>query len=1043
MGFFSYAELHCVSNFTFLRGASQPAELVAQAAALKYSAIAITDECSLAGIVRAHEEAKKHAIKLIIGGEIRLIDGPRLVLLATSHKAYSQLSELITIGRRAAEKGEYELRRADLEQGIEQCLALLCPEPKPNSEHAQWLSRIFPNRAWLLIELLGRQGDRTRLNDLLNYAAQHQLKAVAAGDVHMHVKERRLLQDTLTAIRLGSSVQKLGHDLHANGERYLRPLSRLQKIYPPELLEETTRIAELCQFRLDEIRYEYPRELVPADKTATAHLRELTYAGAQQRWPQGMSQKVQSLIEHELQLIAELNYEPYFLTVHDIVRFARSRDILCQGRGSAANSAVCYCLGITEVDPSRMEMLFERFISKERDEPPDIDVDFEHQRREEVIQYIYQKYGRHRAALAATVITYRPRSAFRDVGKALGLDLIQVDRLAKNASWWDGGKIKPERIREAGFDPDTPIIAHVIDLVNTIVGFPRHLSQHVGGFVISQSPLSQLVPIENASMPDRTVIQWDKDDLEALGLMKVDVLALGMLSAIHRALKLVETARGYRLRMQDIPAEDPYVYRMTQKADTVGVFQIESRAQMAMLPRLKPKCFYDLVIEISLVRPGPIQGNMVHPYLRRRQGLEAITYPNPAVYDVLQRTLGIPIFQEQVIKLAMVAAGFTAGEADQLRRAMAAWRRRGTLEPFERRLRDGMVNRGYSEQFAQQVFEQIKGFGEYGFPESHAASFALLVYVSAWLKYYEPAAFTCALLNSLPMGFYGPSQLVQDARRHKVEVLPVDVMTSEVDCTLENMSNDVETVTNTPTIAPTNGKIPRQAALRLGLRMIRSLSKSGAERLVQARRRQSFSSIHDLSTRAALHKNDLEALAAAGALESLSGHRYRARWEVMGLLKDTPLLQGPIQEALPLLLSPSEGQNIVADYHTTGLTLGRHPLALLRENLRQLRVCRSDDIRRMPHGRHVHIAGIVTARQRPGTATGVTFLTLEDEAGVFNVIVWRDIAERQRKELLNSRLLGVYGEVQREGEVIHIIARYLRDYSRSLGQLNTHSRDFH
>ena len=1029
-----------------------------QAAALNYHAIAITDECSLAGVVRAHEEAKKHEIKLIIGSEIRVNDGPCMVLLATNLNGYSNLSELITLGRRSADKGEYALTKSDFESGIPDCLALYLPQKRFNKHHALWVKEIFAERCWIAVELLGSQGDRRRLAHLETFSREHNIPLVAAGDVHMHVAERQLLQDTLTAIQKNTPVNKLGHALYPNGERHLRPLERLKRIYPERLLIETLNIAQRCQFSLDEIRYHYPNEIAPKNKTPAEFLRQTTYEGLARRWPEGASQKVIDIIENELRLIGELEYEPYFLTVYDIVKFARSQNILCQGRGSAANSAVCYCLGITEVDPSRMEVLFERFISKERNEPPDIDVDFEHQRREEVIQYIYTKYGRHRAALAATVITYRPRSAFRDVGKALGLDLVQVDRLAKSASWWDGRAIRTERIREAGFDPDTPLIARVIELVNTIVGFPRHLSQHVGGFIISETPLSRLVPIENASMPGRTVIQWDKDDIEALGLLKIDVLALGMLSAIRRALALVSSYRGKEITMQDIPPEDPQVYRMIQKADTLGVFQIESRAQMAMLPRLKPKCFYDLVVEISLVRPGPIQGNMVHPYLRRRNGEEAITYPNVAVKDVLQRTLGVPIFQEQVIKLAMVAAGFSGGEADQLRRAMAAWRRRGSLEPFEEKLRNGMVSRGYDEQFAKQVFEQIKGFGEYGFPESHAASFALLVYVSAWLKHYEPAAFTCALLNSLPMGFYGPAQLVQDARNHGVEVLPVDVMVSGWDCCLEipetppHAKEDVRRsasvgakIINSPVNRAYRGvpTVNDQPALRLGLRMIHGLSKTGAQRLLETRKLKTFYSVNDLAQRANLDKKDMQALANAGALKPLAGHRYHAQWEVLGTEKDTPLIKEPMQETLPLIQTPSEGQNIIADYQSIGLSLERHPLALLREQLYSMRIRSAEQARQLDHDRFVHVAGIVTARQRPGTASGVTFVTLEDESGMLNVIVWRQLAERQRRELLNARLLGVYGTVQKEGDVVHIIAGRLEDHSRLLGQLATKSRDFH
>ncbi|HUX25701.1 MAG TPA: error-prone DNA polymerase, partial [Burkholderiales bacterium] len=782
----AYAELHCLSNFSFLRGASHPEELVARAHQLGYSALALTDECSFAGVVRAHAAARECGLPLILGSEIQLADGPKLVLLATEREGYGNLSELITRGRRRGVKGRYILEAKDLDQGLPSCLALLLPGAVPDAAQARWLAERFPARAWIAAELLCGANDKARLAALRALGEACGLPLVAAGDVHMHVRSRRRLQDTLTAIRLGKSVAQCGLALYPNAERHLRLRLRLANLYPRELLDETLRIAARCSFSLDCLRYEYPEEIAPPGVTPSDYLRRLTEAGLSRRFPAGAPDKVRALVEHELALIAELAYESYFLTVHDIVSFARERGILCQGRGSAANSAVCYVLGITEVDPARMSMLFERFISRERKEPPDIDVDFEHQRREEVIQYIYAKYGRERAALAATVIRYRPKSAIRDCGKALGLELAQVERLAKSLSWWDRRQNLPERLREAGFDPGNPTIVRLLALADALIGFPRHLSQHVGGFVIARGLLSRLVPIENTAMPDRSVIQWDKDDLDALGLLKVDVLALGMLSAIKRALEFIGTQRGTRFAMSDVPAEDPEVYAMIQQADTVGVFQIESRAQMSMLPRLKPANFYDLVIEVAIVRPGPIQGGMVHPYLRRRQGLDPVSYPSDAVREVLARTLGIPIFQEQVMQLAVVAAGFTPGEADQLRRSMAAWRRKGGLEHFEQRLIQGMGERGYAREFAERIYQQILGFGEYGFPESHSASFALLVYVSAWLKRHHPAAFLAALLNSQPMGFYAPAQLVQDARRHGVEILPVDVLASDWECTLEH-----------------------------------------------------------------------------------------------------------------------------------------------------------------------------------------------------------------------------------------------------------------
>jgi error-prone DNA polymerase len=1020
----AYAELHCVSNFTFLRGASHPEELVQRAAQLGYRALALTDECSLAGVVRAHVAAKAHGIQLIIGAEFKLADSLRLVLLATDRDGYGNLSQLITAARRLAKKGSYRLSCEDFTGGVAGCLALLLPDANTDLEKMRRLARHFEQLCWVVAERLLGSNDREHLARCRSFAAELNISMVAAGDVHMHARRRRALQDTLTAIRLGCSIATAGLALYPNGERHLRPRERLARLYPAEWLAETVLIAERCRFSLDELRYEYPQELVPSGETPASHLRQLTEAGMGERWPEGVPDKVRNLVEHELALIAELRYEPYFLTVHDIVRFARSRGILCQGRGSAANSSVCYCLGITEIDPARMALLFERFISKERNEPPDIDVDFEHERREEVIQYLYTKYGRARAALTATVISYRPKSAMGDVGKALGLDLHQVDRLSKSLAWADGGLVFPERLTEQGFDPDNPLIRRWLILANTLIGFPRHLSQHVGGFVISQGPLSRLVPIENAAMAERTVIQWDKDDLDALGLLKVDVLALGMLSAIHRAIDLVNQCRGKRLTLATIPPEDPAVYHMLQRADTVGVFQIESRAQMAMLPRLKPRSFYDLVIEVALVRPGPIQGQMVHPYLRRRQGLEPVTYPNAAMRGVLSRTLGVPIFQEQVMQVAMVAAGFTAGEADQLRRAMASWRRKGGLEPFQQRLRDGMKERGYDDMFAAQICRQVEGFAEYGFPESHAASFALLVYVSAWLKCHEPAAFTAALLNSQPMGFYAPAQLVQDVRRHGVEVRGVDVQRSEWDCTLERLRG-------------------AQPALRLGLRMVKGVSEAGGRHIVAVRREASFTSVDDLMQRSKLERHDLDCLAAAGALKSLAGHRHLARWEVLATRHHNDLSKDmPIPEGQPLLRHPSEGEDIIADYGHVGLTLGRHPMALLRGHLTKRRFLSSEDLQRVPHGRRVRAAGLVITRQRPGTATGVTFLTLEDEFGTINVVVWSDLAERRRALVLNGRLLGVNGTIEKADGVTHLVAVNLEDHGSLLGRLVTTSRDF-
>jgi error-prone DNA polymerase len=1031
-----YAELHCLSSFTFLRGASHPHELVEQASALGYRALAITDECSVAGVVRAHTAAKTRRLKLLIGAEFRLDCGLKLVVLATSRHGYGRLCRLITRARRAAEKGHYTLTRDDLEAaGLEQCHLLWLPGMQAQTEELRWLAERFPGRVRIAVELLLEGADGMRLETLTRIGAECDVPLIASGDVHMHVRARARLQDALTAIRLNVPIAQAGTRLYANGERYLRERARLARLYPRPLLDATVELAEQCCFSLDELRYEYPHELVPPGETAASHLRALTEAGARWRWPQGVPPGERAAIEHELALIAELGYEPYFLTVHDVVAYARAHGILCQGRGSAANSRVCYCLGVTSVDPQRgAALLFERFISRERNEPPDIDIDFEHERREEVLQYVYKKYGRARAALAATVICYRPRSALRDLGKAFGLTPAQAGRLSSVMQWWDGSGSIPERVREAGLDIDRSLLARLLPLAAELVtfpGFPRHLSQHVGGFVISQGPLEELVPIENAAMPERTVVQWDKDDLNDLGLLKVDLLALGMLTALKRAFVLVNDFRGTHHALGALPAEDSCVYDMICRADTVGVFQIESRAQMAMLPRLKPRCYYDLVIEVAIVRPGPIQGDMVHPYLRRRSGLDAVEYPGAEVRAVLHRTLGVPIFQEQVMQIAIVAAGFSPGEADALRRAMGAWKRTGGLDAFRERLLGGMHDKGYSREFAERIYRQMLGFGDFGFPESHALSFALLVYDSAWLKCHEPAAFTCALLNSQPMGFYAPAQLVRDARAHDVEVRPVDACVSAWDSRLER-------------------RLDGEAALRLGLQLVKSLSKAGAERLIAARSERPFASVADLAARAALDRGDLEALAAAGALAALSGNRHLAFWEVAGAERPLPIATAASgtsagtggAEGRPLLTAPTEGEGIAADYASLGLTLGRHPLALLRARLNALGLLPARALLESGHGARVRTAGIVLMRQRPATAGGVTFLTLEDESGQVNVIVWERIARMQRRPLLESRLLEVHGELQSQEGVTHLIARRLIDRTRLLGTLLTRSRDF-
>ena len=1033
----NYAELHCISNFTFLRGASHPAELVRQAVHLGYTALALTDECSVAGAVRAHVAAVEHGLHLIIGSEFKLTDGQQLVLLARNRNGYRQLVQLITQGRRAAPKGHYQLSLSDIGEGrLSDCLALLPCDPNLTTkddmkerytlltQHADSIKTLMPNCTWLALEQSTSGFDRQHLTALRSIGKQLSLPLVATGNVHMHSRSRQPLQDILTSIRLGTTVDDAGHHLFSNGERHLRSPVLLQRLYPPALLQQSVVISEQCSFSLTELRYQYPQKFISQPLNAAEYLRKLTYAGMQTRWPTGAPESIYQQIAHELSLIEELSYEAYFLTVHDIVNFARHKNILCQGRGSAANSAVCYCLGITEVDPARMNLLFERFISRERNEPPDIDIDFEHERREEVMQYVYRKYGRDHAAMTATVITYRPRSALRDVGNALGLKLAQVNRLAADTGWWEGGTINPRQVRKLGLNPENPPITRLLALVKELVGFPRHLSQHSGGFIISHEPLCDLVPIENAAMAERTVIQWDKNDINTLGLLKVDCLSLGMLSAIHRCFDLIKKHGGNSWTMATIPTEDPVVYDMMGNADTIGVFQIESRAQMAMLPRLRPVCFYDLVIEVAIVRPGPIQGDMVHPYLKRRQGHEAVTYPNDAMRQVLGRTLGIPIFQEQVIKLAVVAAGFTPGEADNLRRAMGAWRRHGDLSDYKEMLVNGMCERGYPESFAKQIYQQILGFGEYGFPEAHAASFALLVYVSAWLKYHQPAAFTCALLNSQPMGFYAPAQLIQDVRRHGVQVKPIDVTVSDWESTLEQ---DKETL-----------------ALRLGLHMINGFSQTGAIRLLNARADRAFRDLQDFAQRTCLNKTDLQALAAANAFIALvRSHRKMAYWEVAGISTPAPILNRTcFNEGTPMIPKATPIDDAHADYASTGLTLGPHPLALIRSTLSELGLSTREELYRQSHGKIAKVAGLVIARQRPASANNVTFVTLEDETGSINLVVWKNIAEQYASILLDASVIGASGKIQRKGDVLHLLTDQLIDLSYLIDNLTIQSRDF-
>ncbi len=1106
----SYAELHSISNFTFLRGASHPAELVAQAARLGYTAIAITDECSLAGVVKAHVKVKAMhqtgcPIKLIIGSEFSLPDKSKFVALVPDKLAYEELSAFISLCRIRSAKGKYQLVLHDLEIHLRHCFIIFFPHSQASLQQEKNNLQTFGNHphVWIGVERLCNGYDESIYQHAYRIATLMNKSMVACGNVHMHCRQRKPLQDTLTAIRKNTSVQLLGKALYSNSEHYLRPIKRLRKLYPESLLKETVAIAKQCHFSLEQLRYQYPKELTPPHLSASQYLRQLVEFGVVQRWAKGISPSIRNQIEKELQIIGELQYEYFFLTVHDLVSFAKGQNILCQGRGSAANSVVCYCLFITEVDPARAELLFERFIAKERKDPPDIDVDFEHQRREEVIQYIYKKYSRERAALAATVITYRTRSAIRDVGKALGFNPQFTEQLAQSLGWWQQHKELRQRLAEVGeeisetvldqseisqtqgkTDRLTPIAELFLQLIDEIIGFPRHLSQHVGGFIISDGPLSRLVPIENANMPGRTVIQWDKEDIEALGLLKVDVLALGMLSAIRKTFDLANLYLDQPLSLSDIPDNDSATYDMLCNGDSIGVFQVESRAQISMLPRLRPRTFYDLVIQVAIVRPGPIQGNMVHPYLRRREGSEPVSYANQAIKNILSRTLGVPIFQEQVLKLAMIAAGFSGGEADQLRRAMASWGKNGDLLQFKGKFINGMLARNYERDFAERVFNQMKGFGSYGFPESHAASFALLVYVSSWLKRHHTTAFYAALINSQPMGFYSPSQLVQDAKRHGIDVRPIDVQQSQWDCHLEqrpsgnsstnDYTHDATNDNKKENITPvkSTSQPTRRWALRLGFKLLKGFRQDTAIRIVNARNEHAFIDLKDLIRRAKLNDPDRTALIQADAVSMLSGNRHQSHWQNLAVDWDripltsfrspAPITQEYIKDEPPpeytdrkhtpaqsllnddiFLAPPTEAQDIRADYSHTGLSLRRHPLQILRNSAPFYRCKRAKDLLHLNHGRFVQVAGIVTGRQRPGTASGVIFLTLEDESGNVNVIVWKDLQEKFQQPLLKSKLLLVKGIMERKNSVIHVIAGQLVDYSDRLDGFTLPSRDFH
>ncbi|MEE2996516.1 MAG: error-prone DNA polymerase [Pseudomonadota bacterium] len=1010
-----YAELEVTTNFSFLHSASHVEEIAKTSAALGLSAISVTDRNTLAGIVRAHRATKETGIRLIVGARLDLQNAPSLLCFPTNRNGYAHLSQLITLGRRRAPKGECEIYLEDVFAHYRgQIFVSLPPDitDKGYTTHLHHLREVFGRNLWLAARYRYNGNDATRLCELAQQSTATNIPMVATNDVRMHVPDRKPLMDAITCIREHCTIDQAGFRLAANAERHIKPPEEMARLFRlhPEAIIQTMEITDRCRFSLDELRYEYPDDEVPPGTTPQEELVRLSWEGAQSRYPDGPPDDVCRQIAYELKLIRELNYAPYFLTVHDIVRFARSQGILCQGRGSAANSAVCYCLGITAIDPSRIDLLFERFVSAERNEPPDIDVDFEHERREEVIQYIYEKYGRERAGLAATVIHYRTRMALREIGKVMGLSKDTTDTLVAAARSWRAEDIKSQHIHEAGLNPDDKRLSLAIHLASELTGFPRHLSQHVGGFVITRGPLSDLVPIANAAMEGRTTIEWDKDDLDTLGILKVDILGLGILSCIRKSFNLLEQHYDRKIDLATVPPEDPAVYDMLCQADSVGVFQVESRAQMTMLPRLKPRNFYDLVIEVAIVRPGPIQGDMVHPYLRRRNGEEKTEYPSKELREVLGKTYGVPLFQEQAMKIAIIAGGFTPSEADQLRRAMATFRHTGTIHTFEEKLVNGMLANGYDADFAEHCFNQIKGFGDYGFPESHAASFALLVYVSSWLKKHYPDVFAGAILNSQPMGFYAPAQLVRDALEHGVEVRPADVNFSNWDNTLEN-----------------NGTGYR--ALRLGFRQIKGFPKKDATAITDARDRP-FRDPTDIQRRARLTDASLERLAMADAYGSMKLGRRDALWAVRALPPaPLPLFEDGEHRSDPDVSLPimAIGEEVIHDYTTLRMSLKSHPLALLREELDAAHVMPNDRLIHTKDETRVTVAGITLVRQRPSTASGVIFITLEDETGIANLIIWPKIFEKFRPVIMNARLIRVTGKLQREGIVVHIIAEHLED----------------
>ncbi len=1029
-----YVELAARSNFSFLSGGSHPEELVAQAAALGHSAIGIADSHSLAGVVRAHLTAREHGIKLVVGSRLTLEDGLTCLVYPTDRAAYGRLCRLLTKGKLAAPKGECQLVEDDLLSAAEGQLLLFAPPDALGADAAANLSaklsmfrEAFPDQVYLFTRNLLLGDDAHHIEQCDRIARRARVRLLACNEVLMHDAHRAPLVDVLACLREKMSIDRMGTRALKNAERCLKRESDMQRLFAgyADAVHASGEVAERVQFSLDQLRFDYPSETRSAGESAIKRLRSATEQGLRRRFPDAPPERVRAQVAKELNIIEKLGVAPYFLTVYDLVQFARSRDILCQGRGSAANSSVCYALGITEVNPAEADLVFERFVSEARDEPPDIDVDFEHERREEVIQHVYDAYGRHRAALTATVISFRSRLALREVGKALGFSGDTFGRLAERV-WSSRGKAPSDEIvREIGLDPDSPKLRFALELVETLIGFPRHLSQHPGGFVMSEGRLDEIAPIGNAAMPDRTVIEWDKNDLDALGILKVDVLGLGMLSCLRKSFDLLQRHKGREMSIATLPQDDARVYEMLGDADSVGVFQVESRAQMSFLPRMKPRCFYDLVIEVAIVRPGPIQGDMVHPYLRRRNGEEPVDYPSEALRGVLERTLGVPLFQEQAMQLAMTGAGFSAREADQLRRSMAAFRRLGTLGQFEARFLAGMCGRGYQLDFAKRCWKQIEGFGDYGFPESHAASFALLVYASAWLKRHHPDVFACALLNSQPMGFYAPAQIVADARRHGVEVRSVDINASEWDCTLEPCAGDHD-------------------ALRLGLRMVKGLGEGDAIALLAARG-NGYVSVQDLKRLSGVGDGAVNALADASAFESVGFTRREAVWEALapqaslGPLFDEPEapvcvpFSGAASVCVPFLPAACLGEDVAMDYTATGLSLRAHPMAVLRE---QLTGCvRAEHLPARRDGDFVAVAGLVITRQRPATAKGVIFITLEDETGSANMVVWEHIFERFRAAVMTGRLLRVTGRLQIEGKVIHLVAGRIEDCSSVLDGL--------